>query len=105
MTKHEAHEYNLDAAHQALEARAAQGEDMSSYYVDEDTYEIKRKPIQVFIEISGGMLSSVYTTKDNPLPESPDIRFVLRDLDNIKAGYPDTLPEGALYPDDLIFHW
>lgn len=42
MTKQEAHEYNLDAAYQALEARDAQGEDMSNYYVDEQTYEIKK---------------------------------------------------------------
>ena len=43
MTRQEAHEYNLDAAYRAMEMREAQGEDMSGYYVDEKTYEIKRK--------------------------------------------------------------
>lgn len=42
MTKAQAHEYNLDAAYQAMESRDAQGEDMSDYYVDEKTYEIKK---------------------------------------------------------------
>ena len=40
MTKQQAHEYNLDAAYREIDARAAQGEDMSKAYVDEKTYEV-----------------------------------------------------------------
>ena len=39
--KNEAHELNLDAAYREIESRAAQG-DMSTAFVDEKTYEIKK---------------------------------------------------------------
>ncbi|MEY2630750.1 MAG: hypothetical protein RLZZ469_1647 [Bacteroidota bacterium] len=44
MTKQEAHEANIDATYRSIEMREAQGEDMSQYYVDEETYEIKKFP-------------------------------------------------------------
>lgn len=44
----ERHEQNLDVAYMSIEAREAQGEDMSRAYVDEKTYEVK------FHEASGG---------------------------------------------------
>jgi hypothetical protein len=47
MTKQQqAHEANLDAAYREIEAREAMGEDMSTAYVDETTYEIikSKKP-------------------------------------------------------------
>lgn len=40
--KNEAHELNLDSAYREIESRAAQGEDMSTAFVDEKTYEIKK---------------------------------------------------------------
>ena len=36
----QAHEFNLDAAYREIESREMQGEDMSDYYVDENTYAI-----------------------------------------------------------------
>lgn len=38
----EAHECNLDAAQREIDARQAQGEDMSDYRINQRTYAIER---------------------------------------------------------------
>jgi hypothetical protein len=46
----QAHEYNLDAAYREIEMREAQGEDMSTAYVDETTYAVvKREKSSVYL--------------------------------------------------------